>query len=313
MKSLVIFLLKICLLATLLISGYILSIHKISNENVDFNYAKFTHKAGSITVGLSRANYAINPEIIENEFNTQINLPVLNFAFNRLQSQYGDVLLKSIKKKIDTNSNNGLFILSVNPGSFLIPNSIKNNFSDADKNSILNKVVNQNSSPNFEYFRKCYENPLYTGLYKPKSSNRFFHSNGWAENKSNYTNSSLTKELLKRRKKFIRNKQKVFLSKHSLSNYRIEKFKKTIEYLKNYGQVVIVRTPCDKEVIDLESDYFPNFNLLINEISNNFNVPYFNYTNATKYTTFDGAHLVSQSAIEFTKDLCQDIKNYQQQ
>lgn len=313
MNKLRIFLLKISILTLLLLGTYFFAVFKITEENVDFSYSKFTHKAGSLIVGLSRANYAFNPEIIEEEFGNKINLPVLNFAFNRLQSQYGDVLLNSIKKKIDTNSTNGLFILSVNPGSFLIPNSLEYNPSKADNNSILNKVTNINANPNFEYMRKCYENPLYTGLFKPKTGNRYFHKNGWAENKSNFDNNSLSLSVIKRRKKFIRNKQLAFLAEHKTSKFRIQKFKETIQFLKQFGKVVIVRTPCDIEVVELESTIFPNFNSMIKKISNNYKVPYFNYNNSTKYITFDGAHLISKSSIEFTKKLCEDIKNYQQQ
>lgn len=312
MSKLLKFILKISFLASMLVGAYILVIYGITKKSdFDYNYSKFTHKGGSLIIGISRAHYGINPEIIEKEFKNDIKLPVLNFALQKTQSSYGEVLLNSIKKKIDTNSSkNGLFILSVNPGSFLISKNVDIDKDIIDENTNLYKVKNLNTNPNFEYIRKCFESSLYQGFTIPQSKFKKFHDNGWAE----FKDDNLSNNTISVRKNILTKRQKKQLPLQKFSEYRVNKFKETIEYLKKHGQVVLVRLPFDDDFVKIEDNAFINFNKDMTDIAQEFNVPFFNYTlKKEKYKTYDGSHLTSKSAIKFTEQLCEDIKKYQQQ
>ncbi|MDC9722467.1 MAG: hypothetical protein PSN34_06800 [Urechidicola sp.] len=181
-KSLI---LKISFLASLLVICYFGFVYNITQGHVDRNYYKFTYKASSLILGISRAHDGISPAIIEQELNNSIQKPMLNFAFEKTQSSYGAVYLNAIKHKIDTTSNSGLFILSVSPGNFLITKGLKDSANiELDKNTILRKMTNFNSHPNYEYVRKCYDGSLYRGLLKPQKMFVNIHPDGWLEFKS---------------------------------------------------------------------------------------------------------------------------------
>ena len=106
-KSLI---LKISFLAAFLVICYFGFVFKITQGYVDHNYNKFTYKAGSLVLGISRAHDGISPAIIEQKLNNSIQKPVLNFAFEKSQSAFGKVYLNAIKHKIDTTSTNGLYM-----------------------------------------------------------------------------------------------------------------------------------------------------------------------------------------------------------
>lgn len=304
--------LKIIILASIIGVTYTLALLKTTQGDVDKYYSKFTHKGGSLIVGLSRAHEGIVPSIIEEEFiNNQINKPVLNFGFQKSQAPYGDVLLKAIKNKIDTTKNNNLFILCVSPGSFLISKS--NSEKNIDKNIMLNRMTNFNKTPNFEYIRKCYGQPLYTSLIPKNKSIREIHSDGWMNFKSkigNYTVKDSQVQLWKKQNLYAF--EKVY-NYEKISDYRIKKFKETLSYLTQHGTVILVRMPFDRDFLELENKIWKNFNSDIQQIANNYSIPYLDYSLTNEeYKTYDGSHLFGESAMKFTQKLCDDIKNYPQ-
>lgn len=305
-------LLKIALLASILGAMYTFTLLKTTQGDVDKYYSKFTHKGGSLIVGLSRVHEGIVPEIIEENFsNDIINRPVLNFGFQKSQAPYGDVLLKAIKNKIDTTKHNGLYILSVSPGSFLI--SKKSSEKNLDKNIMLNRMTDFNKSPNFEYIRKCYGKPLYISFLPKKPSIREIHSDGWMNFKSKIGNYKIKDSHVKLwKKQNLYAFEKVY-NYERISDYRISKFKETVSYLKKYGEVILIRMPFDKDFLELENKIWSNFNNDIQQIAEINNIPYFDYSQTNKeYKTYDGSHLFGESAKKFTKQLCDDIKNYPQ-
>ncbi|AOW21717.1 hypothetical protein [Urechidicola croceus] len=302
---------KISILGSLIILMYVGAAYNLSQNFVDSYYHKFTYKSGSLIIGLSRGIYGVTPEVIEEEFNQEINKPVLNFAFDRVQSPYGDILLKAIKHKIDTTSSNGLFILSVSPASFFISNKInEENVKKIDEDKYLDRMTKFNMNPNFEYIRKCYDGSLYRGFIGSPENIRKSHTNGWIEFKEGFGSYKVSETQIKGWK------EENFLGYLKVgenqikSEYRISKFEQTITYLKKHGKVVLVRLPLDKDFVDLENNFWKNFDNEMATISENQNVPYLNYTTASNtYETFDGSHLFGYSAKLFTKKLCDDIKN----
>lgn len=304
---------KVMVLAGLLVGGYYLLAYKLAEGSVDYNYDKFTHRAGSMIIGLSRAHDGMVPKVIEKEFREyDIATPVLNFSFEKTQSPYGEVLFEAIKKKIDTTSRNGLFIFSVTPGNFLISKFLKDSPNlDLDEKTALAKLDNFNEDPNIEYIRKCYGDPLYKAFYPDKYSLRVIHDDGWIEFLDHlgewYTVSEEEIELWKLHTKYYYRQLSQYEKK---STYRISQFERMIDYLKKRGHVAIVRMPADNDLIELENGFWPEFDGEMARIASKFEVPYINYTDEEmKYRTYDGAHLFGESAKEFTARMSKDIKD----
>jgi len=112
---------KFLLFSVILTSVYFFALWQVAQGQVDYFYPKFTHQAGSMIIGISRANDGISPAVIEQNFGeNEIDYPVLNFAFANQISDYGPVYLNAIQKKLQPETKNGLFILGVNPGSLSI-------------------------------------------------------------------------------------------------------------------------------------------------------------------------------------------------
>ncbi|WP_042506783.1 hypothetical protein [Algibacter lectus] len=84
---------------------------------VDYFYNKFTTpKASSMIFGDSRSLQGIQPRIINDYFEaSDLDLPMFNYSFTLGQIAYGKPYLNSIKKKLDTTTTNGLFIVTVHP------------------------------------------------------------------------------------------------------------------------------------------------------------------------------------------------------
>src|SRR5690606_17884978 len=117
---------------------------------VNDNYSKFTHQSSSLIIGLSRAHNGISPKILDSIL---AEIPYqggfLNFAFEKTQSPYGGVYLEAIKKKIPEQTKQGIFILSVSPGSFMRPIHLTSaqEIDNLDKNRWLGKLSNSIKIP----------------------------------------------------------------------------------------------------------------------------------------------------------------------
>ncbi|GAL77625.1 hypothetical protein JCM19274_5338 [Algibacter lectus] len=126
---------------------------------VDYFYNKFTTpKASSMIFGDSRSLQGIQPRIINAHFEgSDIELPMFNYSFTLGQIAYGKPYLNSIKKKLDTTTTNGLFIITVHP-----PFTLSNRGGDKEgtyfeKDMPPYNMEYVNSNPNYEYLIKNWD------------------------------------------------------------------------------------------------------------------------------------------------------------
>ena len=84
---------------------------QLAQDNFYFKFT--TPKQSSMILGTSRALQGLIPEII----NKELNIDIYNYAFTVMNSSYGPSYLNSIKKKLNKNSKDGVFILAVDPWS----------------------------------------------------------------------------------------------------------------------------------------------------------------------------------------------------
>lgn len=306
--------LKLLLLALVFMSVYGFFVDKLSKGYVDPYYHKFTQEAGSLIIGLSRADGGMSPVILENALSDlNISKPIVNFGMN--DGQFGEVYLQGIQKKI-TNSNNGIYIISISPGNFRAPAGLDaEQILEFDKRLQIGKITNFTSAPNYNYILNTYGLPLYSAFFPlDKWPHRITHDNGWNEVVLNTEKDTIRDSDIAHWKslniRFYNEKAKIL----QLAPYRYEWFLKTLAYLKTKGPVFMVRTPSDLDVLKLENSYWQDFDKEMDSIANVYNIPYFNYSETSNnYKTYDGSHLESESAKRFSQILSEDIKAYLQQ
>jgi len=279
------------------LSGLILSIFLITMGGyIDYFYVKFTTpKAKSMIFGDSRSLQGIQPKIINKYFDkNEFELPMFNYSFTIAQISYDSLYLSSIKKKIDTTAKRGLFILSVHPWVLSERQKSLKNVPPHNMNCVT-------CNPNFEYFFKNLRYFHFRSIIRRTSK---LHKDGWLEERNlpKDTN-ALKKGLLHQIKMY-----KGFSKKWKVSKKMLGTLEETINYLKKFGTVILVRMPVDDKIKEIENKYWKDFEQDIKKITNRTQVQYISFfRNKLKYKTYDGNHLDKYGGVPFTKDLCKRI------
>ncbi|GAA4282092.1 hypothetical protein GCM10022260_25150 [Gaetbulibacter aestuarii] len=273
--------------------------------NVDYFYQKFTTpKTHSMIIGDSRAMQGIQPQIIDSVLaNKDYQLPMLNYAFTIAQAHIGPLYRKSILKKLAPDTKNGLFIISLDPWMLMSRKSNDNNkgeFMESGRPPHNMSFVSMN--PNFEYLIKNYNYFHFKGIFKKKS---LLHKNGWLEESNLPKDSTVFNAWKKGQIKMFHG----FVNDYVISELRKKSFDTLLKNFKNHGRIYLVRTPVDKEILEIENSFYPNFEKYLDSVSKSNNIPYFNFNKSLKnyYETYDGHHINKYSGKEFTKALCDSI------
>lgn len=304
------FILKILFFVCLLLLAFFLCI-SFADGTTDSSYLKFTSpKQKSFILGTSRAAQGLQPKIFDSILNTSL----YNFAFTIEQSPYGPTYLHSIQKKLDFNTKDGIFILSVDPWSI---SSKTENPNDSihfrELTLCLGNTSNMNQHPNYEYLLKNLQGQFYTiftnkffynvlGKDKPKA---FLHEDGWLELFVPMDSVELNKRVTHQIEDYKNN----ILPQFQFSNLRLNYLKQTIQFLKKHGKVYLVRLPVHPKMMALDQKLIPDFNTKMNSL-----VPladaYLDLTSTTADCTFiDGNHLYKTSGKEISKNIAEWIKS----
>lgn len=301
-------LIKLGFFVILLVSIYAMLINKLSQGPVDELYYKFTQKSDGLILGLSRADKGIVPAILSDELNPNLHTTITNFA--SYQSFYGETYLKSIKSKLEDSNGKGIFILAVGPGSFSAPSGMtKEQIKNLDEKTAFGKVSNFTQAPNYDYLTCCYAYPLYNIFFNNAQwENLVSHQDGWNEVPRVTETRSITDSDIRHWTELTLRFSKQKIKKSDYSEYRFNYFLETISFLKNKGTVYLVRLPISNTVLQLENESWKEFDSKMENVATEYNIPYFSYTtHPNDYMTYDGSHLLSKSAIEFTKVLRNDM------
>ena len=276
---------------------------------VDYFYEKFTTpKSHSLILGDSRSLQGIQPKIIDDYFKgSNLELPMFNYSFTLKQIAYGEPYFESIKRKIDTTTKKGLFIITVHP--FTLSSRNKNNEEEEEgvffeTNMPPHNMEYVNNNPNYEYLLRNFDYFHFRGIFRKSSKT---HKDGWLE-ETNLTNDTL---ILKRWKYNQIELYAGFSEKWKKSKTRINYLDSLVTFLNNYGKVVLVRLPIDGEILNIENEYWPDFNFDMQDLSELNNISYINFnTVENKFRTYDGIHIDKFSGVEFTNTLCDSINDY---
>lgn len=288
---------KICLFGlSIIISFYFILL--LENGNSDFYYTKLTgERQASLIIGNSKAAQGIVPDILNSNFNFKDEIRFFNYAFTSIISPYGESYLSSIKAKIDYTKKNN-FIVCVDVWSLIEEKEKPNQF--IETKGFLSNVKNVNVTPNFEYLLNYYDKQFYEIILRRFDPSYFkLHKSGWLEIDISIDSISQRKRL-DERVMFLRNQMKYFEFSEKRYNSLIE----TLKFLKENGDVFLVKIPSKKEVSYFENLMAPNLDEKFIDLSIKYSLPYFNVDSlSSKFIYTDGLHLYKDSSKEFSQIL----------
>lgn len=282
-------------------------------HSVDEYYVRFTTSpAKSFILGGSRAAMGLSPSVFANSIGSRFEGPLINYGFTLHQGVYGPWYLEAIKRKLDYEARNGIFILCVDPWTL---NHLKSDSSDSEslfreKGSFLSRMHFPNMNPNIEYLLFHYNRPLinlFFGWLKPPSS-FILHSDGWFE-QLKLTSDTLA--LLESAEGKAYGYTEYWAKENKLSDCRFLWLEKTVKYLQEHGTVIVVRLPTSDLLANLEKKLYPEFDGKIKKIAVKTNAKYINFIEDSKLRlTFDGNHLHPKVAKKYSTYICDSLKFY---
>ncbi|KMQ68287.1 hypothetical protein ACM39_10415 [Chryseobacterium sp. FH2] len=275
-----------------------------ADGNTDDNYRHFTGpKPSNMILGDSRGSQALVPDVLDKKFKGR---KFDNFSLNLTESPYGKVYLEAVKKKLDPNTKDGIFILTVDPWNVSIGKDIKSEKDYSENTSALADVHFYDMEPNYEYLLKHYSRSWFNIFREREAvvrSNTYLHKNGWME-----VTVDVHPDTLKIREASKIKQYENFVKTQKLSRYRLDAFEDIIKYLKNRGTVYIVRIPGFKGIMDIENLYSPDFSKTIEAIARKNNVKFFDFSSQyDRYIYTDGNHMYKESGKIFTEQIADSI------
>ena len=285
----------------------------IADVTTDDYYLKFSSpKQSSLILGTSRAKQGIIPSVLSSSIENS-NLSIFNFSFTLKSSPFGLVYYNAIKQKIDLESKDGCFIVTVDPWS--LSKKISDVNKTPDSLSVLFGISDFTSQPNFKYLFKQFphgwgrillnriEKPIlkyYSSQLDSSLTGAFsmLDNDGWLDV---YT--PLDSAFVKRKEAEIFESYRNKSIYQTGSESRIEYLDTIVEFLSNHGKVYVVRLPVHKKMLSIEQQYMPDFN---NKISNALlkSKGYLDFSTLdNEYIYTDGNHLTKTSAKEVTQHI----------
>ena len=257
-----------------------------------------TPEKSNLILGTSKAAQGIQPQVLQ----SILGKGFYNYSFSFYASPYGKVYLESIKNKINKDDRNQTFLLTVDTWSLSSQKSTNNEtIKFREESSFLKDITNVTQNPNLKYLLKHADGSYYKILMKDTTA--FLNSDGWlevslnnnAEQVSRRTNHTISGYLKK-------------VENYEYSEARNSYLVETINYLKEYGSVYLVRLPVHARVQEIENQLIPNFNARINyaiELSDG----YLDMSSENAlYTYTDGIHLDKKSSEKVSLKIANWIK-----
>ncbi|HRP54768.1 hypothetical protein [Agriterribacter sp.] len=295
----------------------------VADGRTDPYYIRFaTPKQNSMIVGSSRAAQGILPSTIDSILNKGgYYTTMFNYAFTINQSPYGPTYYESIKKKLNENAKNGIFIVTADPWTLYLEEEKENNkIIFPEDNLSLGKITCVDCNPNFDYLLHSYSSPLLMIwmnkllriLHLEGKESLYLHNNGWLE----VTVGMDSAEVQRRIKKKIKDLEDKYPppSDFNLSSERLYYLNKIIGFFRKHGEVFLVRIPVHEKIKELENKVCPQFDSLMNDIATKNHIDYLNFTSdTTTYEFTDGNHIYKDSGHKLSEKIGEFILNKQLQ
>ncbi|WP_228455300.1 hypothetical protein [Chryseobacterium sp. Tr-659] len=290
------------------IAAVLLFLGSYADGNTDDNYMHFAvKKPHNIILGDSRGAQGIVPEVLK----TKLSVPFDNFSLNIGDSPYGQVYLKALKRKLDPDTKDGIFIVTVSPWNLSLNELIPNEEDFPEKRSPLNNMYFYDWTYNYEYLLKNYTRSWFKIYMERESavgrSNTFLHKDGWMEVNVNMHKDSIAARTAKKTREYEVQERKNYY----LSPQRLAALNEIIGFLRTRGRVCLVRIPTSKNLTDIENRKFPQFKKIIQDISHKQNVKYYDFSeDFYKYVYTDGNHMYKESGKKLTSRIADSLKSF---
>lgn len=281
-------------------------IFSFADGSSDAFYLKFTSpQQSNLIIGSSRAAQSIVPSTIKEK----IGVDFYNYGFTIAHTPYGRAYYKSIEKKLDKSTDNGIFLLCVNPWTLsAMTANPEDSLHFREVGSFIDKTNFVNLKPNVEYLVESYTTK-YADILLNKGrvgdyQTFFVHDDGWLE--VTIESDMISSEA--RIKNKVNSYQKKLRQYSGISQNRLGYLSKTITLLQQHGTVYLVRIPVNEDFYQLELELEDNFDSLMLDISKKHQIDYLNFIDErSNYQYTDGHHLDIPSAKRFSALLAQKI------
>ncbi|MGG5208992.1 hypothetical protein ACQWU4_08585 [Chryseobacterium sp. MIQD13] len=288
----------------IVIIAVLLWLGSYADGNTDDNYRHFTGpKPSNMIMGDSRGSQALVPDVLDGKFK---NRKFDNFSLNLTESPYGQIYLEAIKRKINPDTKDGIFILTVDPWNVSTGKDVKDAKDYTENVSALADMHFYDMAPNYEYLLKHFPKS-WVNIYNDREavgrSNTYLHKNGWME-----VTVDINPVDLKKREDSKIVQYKEFAGNQKISQYRLDALQDIIKYLKSKGTVYIVRIPGFQGIMDIENAYSPDFSEIIGSIAKKNGVKFLDFSpQHNKYIYTDGNHMYKESGKVFTAQIADSI------
>lgn len=287
-----------------LMLGFVCILFQAGTQTDEFYYRFATPKQQSLVLGTSRSAQGINPAVLDSVLNRN---DIFNYSFTNDHSPYGKVYLESIRKKLDDNSIDGIFILSVDPWCLSsVAGAPEDPALFRENGLMLDKLFAVNVNPNVFYLMKFYDRPYMDLLTGEHDKELVLKENGWLEVNVPMDSASVKKRSESRMSDY---REKVKPS-YAPSNLRIAYLEETIHFLKKHGDVFLVRLPVSLEMALIEHEYYPFFDAHLNVLANKHAVNYFIMNDMEAYSFTDGNHLSKVSSSRVSMEIGRFISTH---
>lgn len=291
------FLLHITLFGSVLLLSMFFVFYMADGRS-DPYYLRFTSaRQHSLIVGSSRAAQGLQPAVFDSIIYKNSNRHFYNYAFSLIDSPFGPAYYESIKRKLDPQKTDGIFIIAVDPWSISAAiNGSKDPTGFQENKTFMGKTRYVNMNPNLFYLLHSYEEPYVNILRKWRSGVVLnLQEDGWLH-VNIAPDSAARVRSAERKLAFYKTN---YLSTYKFSALRFEYLARTIDLLQKYGKVYLVRLPVVKYMYDIENELMPDFDKKIQDLASTRNIGYFNFRQLeNEYLYVDGHHLHHSSGIK---------------
>lgn len=285
----------------------------LADGTIDSFYLRFTTpKQSNLILGTSRAAQGLQPQIIDSVLKQNgFEYKLFNYSFTLAHSPYGPVYFQAIKKKLDEQAKNGIYIIAVDPWSISSNTKDPNDSMAFEENKLClakTKHVNGNHL-NIDYLINSYSQPIFS-IYIHKIKNLLrepttvLHKNGWLEVSVSMDSAQAQARLKNRIKEYTAS----FVPYYHFSSLRFFYLEKIIDLLNQHGNVYMVRLPVDSNLRKMDDHLIPNFDSLMTVLASEKKVQYINYIDdSNKYAYTDGNHLYKTCGRVVSRKLAEAI------
>ncbi|HEX8269210.1 MAG TPA: hypothetical protein VF581_04905 [Flavobacterium sp.] len=296
------FLIKCLLIFCIVTAGFTYALYS-HGGTIDYFYNKFTTPTQkSLITGDSRSLQGIQPSVLNKCLaGSNYELPFFNFSFTIKEAAYGPLYTESILKKLDPETKNGVFILTVDP--WLFAKRPDENYQEKEyfeKGKPPHNMTFYSANPNYEYLIRNYGYFHFRSIFSKPSE---LHKDGWLEERKLPEDSAAFNRLLD----LQHQRYTEFAAAWKKDEFRMKELRKLVERLQKHGKVFLVRLPTIKSIEDIEDKFWPGFDAEIQQVAYAQKVSYLNFVAVKGYQTYDGNHLDKKGGAEFTKTLCDSI------